>query len=60
MARYESQVRRALTAAVIKQRALEVLLEPTLRAVKKEIDSGKLWSIEDVMKMLSTDKKTHP
>jgi hypothetical protein len=35
---------------------LEFLLEPTLRAIRKDIDGGKLWAIDDVVKMLSTDK----
>jgi hypothetical protein len=58
-AKHEGTVKRhleTLTDADIRARAYEVLLEPTLNAVKKEIEQGKVRPMNEVLVLLGLDK----
>jgi hypothetical protein len=56
MARSETRIRRALTDADIRARAFEVLLDPMLEAVKKEIQEGKMRPMGEVLAMLGIEQ----
>lgn len=56
MARFETRIRRALTDADIRARAFEVLLDPMLEAVKKEIQDGKMRPMGEVLTMLGIEQ----
>jgi hypothetical protein len=56
MARFETRVRRALTDADIRARAFEILLDPLLEAVKKEIQEGKMRPMGEVLTMLGIEQ----
>jgi uncharacterized membrane protein len=55
MARFERHISKELTEGEIKQRVIEALLEPTLRAVRKDIDEGRLWKMDDVMELMPSN-----
>ena len=52
MARFDTRIRHALTDADIRARAFEVLLDPMLEAVKKDIQEGRMRPMSDVLAML--------
>jgi hypothetical protein len=56
MARSETRIRRALTDADIRARAFEVLLDPMLEAVKKDILEGKMRPMGEVLAMLGIEQ----
>lgn len=57
LARSESRVRKALTNAGIRARAFEVLLDPMLEAVKKDIQEGKIRPMSEVLAMLGIEQE---
>jgi hypothetical protein len=57
VARYERRIRYTLTDAEIRRRALEVLLQPTLEAIRKDVEGGKFWSMQEIVGLLSIDRK---
>ncbi|HTW70232.1 MAG TPA: hypothetical protein VME47_10120 [Acetobacteraceae bacterium] len=56
MARTETKIRRALTDADIRARAFEVLLDPLLEAVKRDIQEGKIRPMSEVLAMLGIEQ----
>jgi hypothetical protein len=56
MARSETRIRRALTDADIRARAFEILLDPMLEAVKKDIQEGKMRPMGEVLAMLGIEQ----
>jgi hypothetical protein len=56
MARFDRKIRRALSDADIRARAFEVLLDPMLEAVKKDIQEGKMRPMNDVLMMLGIER----
>lgn len=55
-ARFEDRIRRALTDAGIRARAFEVLLDPMLEAIKKDIQEGRMRPMSEVLALLGIDQ----
>jgi hypothetical protein len=56
MARVGRRTRKALTDSDVRDRALEVLLDPLLEQMKNDIDRGKLKSMPEIFAMLGLQK----
>jgi hypothetical protein len=60
MARFETRVRRAMSAADIRQRALEELLPSLIERAKMDIEAGKIASLGEAMRMFEIDSRRRP
>lgn len=57
MARFERRARKAMTDADIRGKVLGELLDPLLAAVKKQIEEGRVTTLDEAMAMFELDKE---
>lgn len=58
VAESEEQAPKPASKADIQARAIEALLEPWFRFVQKDMENGKLRTLDDVMKIIWIDKRS--